>query len=108
MYLNSDFGDVVDGKFNANNNGKKVITQVENGDDAGHRNYKIPAGSHVRVLDPVKVKGELEVYGYPLPDTFKVGDTLGCFTITEIIGNKAGAVVKVAGSTSSASTAKTS
>lgn len=56
--------------------------------------YKIPKGSHVRVLDPAKVKGELEVYGYPLPETFKTGDTLGCFTITEIIGNKAGAVVK--------------
>ncbi len=106
--LNGAFGDVADGKFTANDSGKKVIMQVENGDDAGLPEYKIPAGSHVRVLDPAKVKGELEVYGYPLPDTFKVGDTLGCFTITEIIGNKVGAVVKVAGSTSSASTAKTS
>lgn len=106
--LNGAFGDVADGKFTANDSGKKVIMQIENGDDAGLPEYKIPAGSHVRVLDPAKVKGELEVYGYPLPDTFKVGDTLGCFTITEIIGNKVGAVVKVAGSTSSASTTKTS
>ena len=106
--LNGAFGDVADGKFTANDSGKKVIMQVEDGDDAGLPEYKIPAGSHVRVLDLTKVKGELEVYGYPLPDTFKVGDTLGCFTIIEIIGNKAGAVVKVAGSTSSASTAKTS
>ena len=106
--LNGAFGDVADGKFTANDSGKKVIMQVENGDDAGLPEYKIPAGSHVRVLDLTKVKGELEVYGYPLPDTFKVGDTLGCFTIIEITRNKAGAVVKVAGSTSSASTAKTS
>ena len=106
--LNGAFGDVADGKFTANDSGKKVIMQVENGDDAGLPEYKIPAGSHVRVLDLTKVKGELEVYGYPLPDTFKVGDTLGCFTIIEIIGTKAGAVVKVAGSTSSESTAKTS
>lgn len=106
--FNGAFGDVTDGKFTANDSGKKIIMQVENGDDAGLPEYKIPAGSHVRVLDPTKVKGELEVYGYPLPDTFKVGDTLGCFTITEIIGNKVGAVVKVAGSTSSASTTKTS
>ena len=57
--------------------------------------YKISAGSRVRILDPTKVVGELELYGYPLPDTFAVGDTIGCFTITEIIGNKLGAVVKV-------------
>ena len=69
--------------------------QVEVGDDAGVAEYKIPAGSHVRVLDPAKVDGDLEVYGYPLPDGFKVGDTVGCFTITGIIGNKLGAVVKV-------------
>ena len=72
--MNGAFGDVTDGKFTAN---------------------EISAGSHVRVLDPMKVNGEFEVYGYPLPKTFAVGDTIGCFTITEIIGNKIGAVVRV-------------
>ena len=93
--LNGAFGDVADGVFTASASGKKVIMQVEVGDDAGVAEYKIPAGSHVRVLDPAKVEGDLEVYGYPLTDGFKVGDTVGCFTITEIIGNKLGAVVKV-------------
>lgn len=93
--MNGAFGDVADGKFTASESGKKVVMQVEVGDDEGLDTYKIPAGSHVRVLDTAKLKGELEVYGYPLPDTFAVGDTVGCFTITEIIGNKVGAVVKV-------------
>ena len=94
--LNGAFGDVADGKFVPSEAGKKVIMQIENGDDEGMPEYKIPAGSHVRVLDPSKVNGELEVYGYPLPDEFAVGDTVGCFKITEIIGNKIGAVVKMA------------
>lgn len=93
--MNGAFGDVANGKFTASESGKKVIMQVEVGDDEGLGEYKIPAGSHVRVLDPAKVVGELEVYGYPLSADFKVGDTVGCFTITEIIGNKLGAVVKV-------------
>lgn len=99
--MNGAFGDVINGKFIASNSGKKVIMQLETGDDEAMPNYKIPKGSHVRVLDPAKVVGELEVYGYPLPDTFKSGDTLGCFTITDIIGNKLGAVVKVTASASS-------
>lgn len=94
--LNGAFGDVADGVFTPGDAGKKVIMQVENGDDAGMPEYKIPAGSHVRVLDPAKVKGDLEVYGYPLPATFTVGDTVGCFKITKVIGNKVGAVVQVA------------
>lgn len=93
--MNGAFGDVANGKFTASESGKKVIMQVEVGDDEGLGEYKIPAGSHVRVLDPAKVVGELEVYGYPLSADFKVGDTVGCFTITEIIGNKLGVVVKV-------------
>ena len=93
--LNGAFGEVTGGVFTPSASGKKVIMQVEVGDDAGVAEYKIPAGSHVRVLDTAKVEGELEVYGYPLTDGFKVGDTVGCFTITEIIGNKLGAVVKV-------------
>lgn len=94
--LNGAFGEVVDGVFTASASGKKVIMQVEVGDDAGVAEYKIPAGSHVRVLDPAKVEGELEMYGYPLTAGFKVGDTVGCFKITGIIGNKLGAVVEVA------------
>lgn len=93
--LNGAFGDVADGVFTPSESGKKVIMQVEAGDDAGVAEYKILAGSHVRVLDPAKVVGDLEVYGYPLADGFKVGDTVGCFTITKVIGNKLGAVVQV-------------
>lgn len=94
--LNGAFGEVADGKFTASESGKKVIMQVECGDDEGMPEYKIPAGSHVRVLDLEKVNGNLEVYGYPLPEEFAVGDTLGCLKIVEIIGNKIGAVVKMA------------
>ena len=93
--MNGAFGDVTNGKFTASESGKKVIMQLEAGDDKGLDEYRISAGSRVRVLDPTKVVGELEVYGYPLPVDFKVGDIVGCFTITEIIGNKIGAVVKV-------------
>lgn len=102
--MNGAFGDVANGKFTASASGTKVIMQVEVGDDEGLDEYKITAGSRVRVLDPTKVVGELEVYGYPLSDGFKVGDTVGCFTITEIIGNNIGAVVKVTGSTTTTGT----
>lgn len=94
--LNGAFGDVADGVFTASETGKKVIMQIEVGDDANMAEYKINAGSHVRVLDPSKVKGDLEMYGYPLPATFTVGDTVGCFKITDVIGNKVGAVVQLA------------
>ena len=94
--LNGAFGEVADGVFTASASGKKVIMQVEVGDDAGLAEYKIPAGSHVRVLDPSKVEGDLELYGYPLSGDFKVGDTVGCFKITKVIGNKVGAVVQYA------------
>lgn len=93
--LNGAFGEVVDGEFVPDEEGTKVIMQVENGDDEGLAEYKIPANSPVRVLDPAKVEGNLEIYGYPLPKTFAKGDTVGCFTIVDIIGNKIGAVVKV-------------
>lgn len=93
--LNGAFGDVADGKFTPNKSGKFVIMQIENGDDACMPEYKIPAGSHVRTLDVENAKCPLEVYDYPLPETWNVGDTLGCFTIKEVIGNKVGAVVEV-------------
>lgn len=96
--LNGAFGDVSDGNFTANENGKFVIMQIENSDDEGMAEYKIPAGSHVRVLDVEKADAVtplvLEVYGYPLPELWEVGDALGCFTIKEVIGNKIGAVVE--------------
>ena len=92
--LNGAFGDVADGVFTPDEAGKKVVMVLENGDDAGMPEYKIPAGSHVRVLDPAKVEGDLEMYGYPIADGFKVGDTVGCFKITKVIGNKVGAVVQ--------------
>ena len=95
--LNGAFGNVSEGVFTANERGTKIIMQIENGDDEHMDEYKIPAGSHVRVLDPAKVVGELELYGHPLPETFNKGYTVGIFTITEIIGNKVGAVVKVTG-----------
>lgn len=94
--LNGAFGDVTDGKFVPSDAGKKVVMLIENGDDEAVPEFKILAGSHVRVLDPSKVVGELEVYDYPLPAEWAVGDTVGCFEITEVIGNKAGAVVKMA------------
>ena len=94
--LNGAFGDVADGVFTPSESGKKVIMQVEVGDDAGMAEYKIPAGSHVRVLDPAKVVGDLEMYGYPLPADFKAEDTVGCFKIAKVIGNKIGAVVQLA------------
>lgn len=97
--MNGDFGNVTNGKFIPNDSGKKVIMQLENGDDEYMDKYKIPAGSHVRVLDPTKVKGKLELYGHPLPDDFKTGDTVGCFKITDIIGNKIGAAVTVINAT---------
>lgn len=94
--LNGAFGTVAAGKFTPDADGTSVIMQVEVGDDAGMPEYKIAKGSHVRTLDTTKLNGrKLEVYGYPLPATFAVGDTLGCFTIEEVIGNKVGAVVKV-------------
>lgn len=93
--LNGAFGNVAEGKFTANESGTKIVMQIETGDDEYMSEYKIPAGSHVCVLDPSKVDGELELYGHPLPEKFNVGDTVGIFTITEIIGNKVGAVVKL-------------
>lgn len=115
MY-NGTFGATADGKFTAGANGTKVIMNIERGDDEHLEKYLIPAGSHVRVLDLVafveqypKIP-ELQVYGYPLPDAYVKGDKLASdaegklatgasaapyLEVTEIIGNKAGAVVTV-------------
>lgn len=109
--LNGDFGLVTTGKFAPKADAKQAIMQVEVGDDMDMPEYKIPAGSHVRVVDLEKLDGqEIEVYGAQLPDTFKVGDKLKSdatgklvsgasaapyYEVTEIIGNKLGVAAKV-------------
>ena len=109
---NGAFGDVVDGKFEVGATKTKAIMQIEVGDDEGMPKYFIPAGTHVRVIDLEKCKNNpVEVYDYPLPSTFAVGDKLesqadGSLTvnsgatgvhleITNIIGNYDGAVCMI-------------
>lgn len=109
--LNGDFGLVTAGKFAPKADAKQAVMQVEVGDDMDMPEYKIPAGSHVRVVDLEKLDGqEIEVYGVQLPDTFKVGDKLKSdatgklvsgasaapyYEVTKIIGNKLGVAAKV-------------
>lgn len=109
--LNGDFGSVTTGKFAPKADAKQAIMQVEVGDDMDMPEYKIPAGSHVRVVDFEKLEGqEIEVYGAQLPATFAKGNKLKSdatgklvtgasvvpyFEVTEIIGNKIGLVAKV-------------
>lgn len=116
--LNGDFGVVTSGKFAPKADAKQAIMQVEVGDDMDMPEYKIPAGSHVRVVDLEKLDGqEVEVYGVQLPDTFKVGDKLKSdatgklvtgattapyYEVTEVLGNKLGVAVKVVAKTAAA------
>lgn len=109
--LNGDFGAITSGKFAPKADAKQAIMQVEVGDDMDMPEYKIPAGSHVRVVDLEKLDGqEVEVYGVQLPETFKVGDKLKSdakgklvtgasaapyLEVTAIIGNKLGLAAKV-------------
>ena len=109
--LNGTFGEVNDGVFTPAANATKAIMQVEVGDDEGMDEYKIPAGSHVRVLDFAALveqypkNANIEIYGAQLPDTYAVGDKLVStadgvletggsaapyFEIKKIIGNKLG------------------
>lgn len=113
--LNGDFGVVTSGKFAPKADAKQAIMQIEVGDDMDMPEYKIPAGSHVRVVDLEKLDGqEVEVYGVQLPDTFKVGDKLKSdatgklvtgattapyYEVTEVLGNKLGVAVKVVAKT---------
>lgn len=113
--LNGDFGAVTSGKFAPKADAKQAIMQIEVGDDMDMPEYKIPAGSHVRVVDLEKLDGqEVEVYGVQLPDTFKVGDKLKSdatgklvtgattapyYEVTEVLGNKLGVAVKVVAKT---------
>lgn len=116
--LNGDFGAVTSGKFAPKADAKQAIMQIEVGDDMDMPEYKIPAGSHVRVVDLEKLDGqEVEVYGVQLPDTFKVGDKLKSdatgklvtgattapyYEVTEVLGNKLGVAVKVVAKTAAA------
>ena len=56
--LNGDFGAVTSGKFAPKADAKQAIMQVEVGDDMDMPEYKIPAGSHVRVVDFEKLEGQ--------------------------------------------------
>lgn len=116
--LNGDFGAVTSGKFAPKADAKQAIMQVEVSDDMDMPEYKIPAGSHVRVVDLEKLDGqEVEVYGVQLPGTFKVGDKLKSdatgklvtgattapyYEVTEVLGNKLGVAVKVVAKTAAA------
>lgn len=94
--LNGAFGNVTNGKFVAAESGNSVVMQLEDGDDIGLDEFKIVAGTPLRVLKLNEITGqELEVYGYPLPADFKVGTVVGKFKVTEVIGNSLGAVVVV-------------
>lgn len=109
--LNGTFGEVEDGVFSPAANATKAIMQIEVGDDMDMDEYKIPAGSHVRVVDLVSLveqypkNTEIEIYGAQLPTTFAIGDklvstadgvlatggsTAPYFEVTKIIGNKQG------------------
>lgn len=119
--LNGAFGAVTNGKFAPAASATKAVMQVEVGDDMGMDEYKIPAGSHVRVVDLKAINGQVvEVYGAQLPATYKVGDALVSdangnlvvkeptksgetttpvaapkYEIVKIIGNKLGVEVKI-------------
>lgn len=108
--LNGTFGSIADGKFTAGADKNQVIMQIETGDDEYMDEYLIPAGSHVRVLDLEKLAKDFdtfEIYGYPLPDTVAKGNKLksdesgklvandGKYEVTRILGNHAGAEIKI-------------
>ena len=115
MY-NGTFGKIEDGKFVACENATMVIMQKECGDDMGMDKYLIPAGSHVRVLDMASFAEQfpkfphLDVVGYPLPETFVVGDKMASnaegklvvgasaapyLEVKAVLGNKTGAEVVI-------------
>ena len=109
---NGAFGDVTDGEFEVGAAKTKAIMQIEVGDDEGMPKYFIPAGTHVRVIDLAKCKGNpVEIYDYPLPDTVSKDDKLeskadgslqvnsgatGVYLeVKEIIGNHDGVVALI-------------
>lgn len=109
---NGAFGDVVDGEFTVGAQKTKAIMQVECGDDEGIPKYPIAKGTHVRVIDLAKCKGNLvDIFDFPLPETVAVDDKLESDTdgslkvnsgatgvylqVTEIIGNHKGVVALI-------------
>ena len=113
---NGAVGDTADGVFTVGASKAKGIMQVEVGDEAGLAKYNIPQGTNVRVIDFSKCKNNLvEIYDYPLPASYQVGDKLESdtdgslkvsssptgvyFEIKEIIGNKRGVVALIADAT---------
>lgn len=72
---NGAFGNVDAGKFTPAATATKAIMVLEVGDDADMPEYTISKGSRVRVGDLTKIK-KFEIYGYPLPSTYKNGDKL--------------------------------
>ena len=68
--FNGAFGEVTDGEFAVGATKTQAIMQIECGDDEGMPKYAIPAGTHVRVVDLSKCKGNyVEIYDYPHPDS---------------------------------------
>lgn len=109
---NGAFGDVADGEFTVGAQKTKAIMQVECGDDEGMPKYPIAKGTHVRVIDLAKCKGNLvDIFDFPLPETVAVNDKLESDTdgslkvnsgatgvylqVTEIIGNHKGVVALI-------------
>lgn len=104
--LNGAFGKVTAGKFAPAASAKKAVMQVEVGDDTGMDEYKIPAGSHVRVVDLEQLHGKkIEIYGAQLPAVYAVGHKLASdasgklvagataapyYEVVKVIGNKLG------------------
>lgn len=75
---NGVFGSVdSDGEFTPGANAAEAVMQIEVGDDSNMPTYSIPAGTHFRVVDLKAFDGEkIEIYDYPLPDTYAEGDKL--------------------------------
>lgn len=104
--LNGAIGNVENGVFTVAANGAYAVMAVEVGDDMNMDEYKITAGTPVRVLDLSKIDGQtVQIYGAQLPATFSVKDKLASdesgklvtggstapyFEVTKIVGNNIG------------------
>lgn len=94
--FNGEIGSNAAGKFTPDEDGDRVVMQIERGDEEYFDKFPIPKGTHVRTLKLDEIVGqELEVYGYPLPATFTKGTVVGKFKVTEVLGNNIGAIVEV-------------
>ena len=75
--FNGAFGDVADGEFTVGAQKTKATMQVECGDDEGMPKYPIAKGTHVRIIDLAKCKGNfVDIFDYPLPETVTIDDKL--------------------------------